>query len=157
MKFAKFLQTPRFTENLQWLLLTVSGLQSATFLKKWLRKRCFPVSFAKFLRTFFLFTEHLRMTASCVCLWVLKRFFRTLLLYSTSGKLLISCTSCRISTTRYSKRLFQRCFNAVESCFNKNCKKTGLVNWFHFNFSYHFSLGIPILIFCYNILFFTGY
>ena len=31
-----------------------------------------------------------------------EKFFRILLLYSPSGKLLVSCTSCRISTTRYS-------------------------------------------------------
>ena len=37
----------------------VAGLRSATFLKKRLGHRCFPVNFAKFLRTHFL-TEHLR-------------------------------------------------------------------------------------------------
>ena len=34
VKFAKFLRTPFFTEHLQWLLLTVSGFQSATLLKR---------------------------------------------------------------------------------------------------------------------------
>ena len=43
----------------------------ATLLKKRLRQRCFSVNFAKCLRTSFLLTEHLRMTASCVCLWIL--------------------------------------------------------------------------------------
>ena len=47
-------------------VLTVSGLQPATLLKKTLRQRCFSVSFAKYLRASFLLTEHLRMTASCV-------------------------------------------------------------------------------------------
>ena len=37
----------------------VEGLRPATFLKKRLWHRCFPVNFAKFLRTPFL-TEHLR-------------------------------------------------------------------------------------------------
>ena len=37
----------------------VAGLRSATLLKKRLLYRCFPVNFAKFLRTTFL-TEHLR-------------------------------------------------------------------------------------------------
>ena len=39
-------------------LLIVAGLRSATLLKKRLWRRCFPVNFAKFLRTPFL-TEHL--------------------------------------------------------------------------------------------------
>ena len=37
----------------------VAGLRSATLLKKSLQHGCFPVNFAKFLRTLF-FTEHLR-------------------------------------------------------------------------------------------------
>ena len=48
------------------LLLKVTGFQSATLLKKRLRKRCFFVNCANFLRTYFLLTEHLRMTGSCV-------------------------------------------------------------------------------------------
>ena len=63
-----------FTEHLQWLLLTVSGFQSVTLLKKSLRQRYFLVSFAKFLRTSFLLTEHLRITPSCVYLWILRNF-----------------------------------------------------------------------------------
>ena len=74
VKFAKFLRAPCFTEHLQWLLLKVSGFQPATLLKKRLRNRCFAVNLAKFLRTSFLLTEHLRMTASCVYLWILRRF-----------------------------------------------------------------------------------
>ena len=48
--------------------------------------------------------------------WFLRsfeKFFRTPLLQSTSGKLLISCTSCRISTTRHSKKLFHRCCSSI--------------------------------------------
>ena len=41
----------------------VAGLRPATLLKKRLWHRCFPVNFAKFLRTPFL-TEHLLATAS---------------------------------------------------------------------------------------------
>ena len=37
----------------------VTGLRPATLLKKWLWHRCFPVKFAKFLRTPFII-EHLR-------------------------------------------------------------------------------------------------
>ena len=42
-----------------------------------------------------------------------EKFFRTPLLKSASGKILISCTSCRISTRRYRKKLFQRCFSSI--------------------------------------------
>ena len=42
----------------------VTGLRAATLLKKGLWHRCFPVNFEKFLRTPFLLTEHLQMTAS---------------------------------------------------------------------------------------------
>ena len=38
-----------------------------------------------------------------------EKFFRTSLLQSVSEKLLISCTSCSISTSRYSEKLFYRC------------------------------------------------
>ena len=41
----------------------VAGLRPAALLKKRLWHRCFPVNFAKFLRTPF-FTEHLHATAS---------------------------------------------------------------------------------------------
>ena len=74
VKFTKFLRAPCFREHLQWLLLKVSGFQPAIFFKKRLRKRCFFVNFAKFLRTSFLLTEQLRMAASCVYLWILRRF-----------------------------------------------------------------------------------
>ena len=45
------------------LFYKVAGLRPATLLKKRLWHRCFPVNFAKFLRTPF-FKEHLRATAS---------------------------------------------------------------------------------------------
>ena len=74
VKFAKFLSAPCFTEHLQWRHLKVSGFQPATLLKKRLRNRCFAVNLANFLKTSFLLTEHLPMTASCVYLWILRRF-----------------------------------------------------------------------------------
>ena len=74
VKFAKFLRAPCFIEHLQWLLPKVSDFQPATLLKKRLRKRCFSVNFAKLLRTSFLLTEQPRMNASCVYLWILRRF-----------------------------------------------------------------------------------
>ena len=61
-KFAKLLRTPCFTEHLQWLLLTVSGFQTGPLLKKRLQQRSF------------LLIEHLRMTTSCVYLWILTSF-----------------------------------------------------------------------------------
>ena len=74
VKFTKLLRAPCFTEHLQWLLLKVSVFQPATLLKKRLRNICFAVNLAKFLRTSFLLTENLRMTFSCVYLWILRRF-----------------------------------------------------------------------------------
>ena len=44
----------------------ITGLSPATLLKKRLWHRCFPVNFAKFLRTLF-FTEHLWATAQNRC------------------------------------------------------------------------------------------
>ena len=100
-----------FTEHLQWLLLTVSGFQPVTLLKKRLRQKCFFVNFAKSLRTSF---DRMPADDCFLCLSVnFEKFFRTPILWSTSGKLLISCTSCRISTSSYSKKLFHRCFLSI--------------------------------------------
>ena len=54
----------------------LAALSPATLLKKSLRYRCFPVNFAKFLRTPFII-EHLRMTSSDI-LKVRKIFIRSL-------------------------------------------------------------------------------
>ena len=75
----------------------------------------------KILRTPF-FTEHLQwlrlkisgfQSATFLCLSVKFEFFRAPILQTTSGKLLISCTSCRISTRRYSIKLFHRWFSNI--------------------------------------------
>ena len=76
VNFAKFLRTPFYKMHLLWLLLKglkfdslpfllwlyraliTRGLRPATLLKKRPWNRCFPVNFAKFLRTPF-FLEHL--------------------------------------------------------------------------------------------------
>ena len=68
-----FLRTPFLTEHFQWLLLTVSGFQPATLLKKRLRQRCLSVNFAKTFKNI-LRQKHLRMTASCAYLWILRSF-----------------------------------------------------------------------------------
>ena len=52
-----------------------------TLVKKRLQERCFSVNFAKFLRASFLLIEHLRMTSSCVYLWILRRFSEHKLLF----------------------------------------------------------------------------
>ena len=102
----KFLRTPYFTgltEHLQWLLLKVSGFKPATLLKKEFRQRCFSLNFAKFLRTFF---DRTLPNDWFLSLSVnFEKFFRTSLLQSTSEKLLISSTSCSISTSRYIEKL----------------------------------------------------
>ena len=106
-----FLKTPFLTEHLQWLLLTVSGFQPTALLKKRLGQRCLSVNFAKFLRTSFVRTP----PDDCVlCLSVnFEKFFRSPLSQSTSGKLLISFTSCQTSTTTYSKQVFHMCFSNI--------------------------------------------
>ena len=49
-----------------------------------------------------------------LCLSVnFEKFFRTPLLKSTSTKLLSSCTSCKIATSGYSKKLFHSCFSSI--------------------------------------------
>ena len=42
-----------------------------------------------------------------------EKFLRIPFLQITYGKLLISCTSCRIPTSRYSKKLFHKCFSTI--------------------------------------------
>ena len=111
VKFAKFLRAPCFIEHLQWLLPKVSDFQPATLLKKRLRKRRFSVNFAKLLRTSFLLTEQPRMNASCVYLWILRRFLEHFF-YGALWKT-VSYTSCRISTTRYRKKLFHGWFPSI--------------------------------------------
>ena len=102
---------PYFTDHLQWLLLTVSGFERASLLKKRSRQRCFSVNFVKFVRTFF---EKTRPDHCFLSLSVnFEKFFRTPLSYITSEKLLSWCTSCRISTSRCSEKLFHRCFSSI--------------------------------------------
>ena len=104
------LRTPLFTEHLQRLLLTVTGFQPATLLKKRLQQRRFSVNFAKFIGTSFDWTP----LGDCfLCLSVnLEKFLRSPFLQTASGKLLISCTSYRISTTRHNKKSFTSAFQA---------------------------------------------
>ena len=86
LKFAKFLRAPCFPEHLQWLPLKVLGFQLAILLKKRIWKRCFSVNFAKFLRTSF---DRTPSDDCLLCLYVnFETFFRTLLLWSASEKLL---------------------------------------------------------------------
>ena len=91
---------------------TISGFQPASLLKKRLRESCFFVTFANILRISSSFDR--TPPGDCfLCLFVnFEKFFRTILLSSTSGKLLISCRSCRISTTRYNEKYFTGAFQA---------------------------------------------
>ena len=52
-------------------------------------------------------TDFLWMTASCFYLWILRSFSEHLFYRVLSGKLLVLCTSCWISTSRYSKKIFK--------------------------------------------------
>ena len=87
----KIFKNTLFTEHLRWVLLTVSGFQPVTLLRKKLLQRWFSVNFSKCLKTSFD-----RIPAGD---W-------TPLLQSTSSKLLISCTSCRISTSQGRRKDF---------------------------------------------------
>ena len=73
---------------------------------KWFQQRLFSVNFAKFLRTSF---DRTPPDDCFLCLSKnLEKFFRSPLLY----KLLVACTSCRISTTTYNKKCFTSAFQA---------------------------------------------
>ena len=113
VKFASVLRTPCFTEHPQWLLLTFSGFRPTTLLKNDVSDKCFSVNFANVLRASFYRTPQ----DDCfLCLSVnFEKFFRTLLLQSTSWKPLTSCTCCRISTTIYRKK------NYLTDAFQASC------------------------------------
>ena len=84
MKVAKFLGTFCFTEHLQWQcpLLTVLGFQPVNLLKTRLRKRCF------FVNSLGASSDRIPLDDYFLYLPVnFEKFFRTQLLYSTSGKL----------------------------------------------------------------------
>ena len=83
-KIYKIFKNTFLTEHLQWLLLTVSGFQPVTLLKKRLRQRCFPVNIRKCLRTSFD-----RMPASCVYLWILRSFSEYLFYRAPMGNCLL--------------------------------------------------------------------
>ena len=113
VKFAKFLKTPCFTEHLQWLLLTVLRFQPVTLLKKEISAKMFFYEFCKIFKNIFSF-DRTPADDFFLCLSLnFEKFFRPLLLLSTSGKMLFSCTGCRISTTSNSKKLFRRCFSSI--------------------------------------------
>ena len=66
------------TENLQWLLLPVSGFQPVTLLKMRLQQRCVSVNFAEFLGTSF---DRAPVDECFLCLSVnFEKFFGTPLL-----------------------------------------------------------------------------
>ena len=57
--FLKIRKINRKTPVPESLFNKVAGLRPASLLKKRLRHRRFPVNFAKFLKTRFLYTDHL--------------------------------------------------------------------------------------------------
>ena len=83
---------------------------------------CF-VNFAKFLRIYF---DRAPPLDWILCLSVnFEKLFRSSLIQSTAGKLLILYTSQRISTTTYSKKVFLKCFSSIlyknRSSYSKAC------------------------------------
>ena len=105
-KTCDILRTPYFTEHPPVAASDSFRFPACNFIKKTFWKRCFSVNFAKLLRTSF------NRTPPDDCFLNFDKFFRTPLWYSTSEKLLISCRSCRISTSRYSKNYFTGVFQA---------------------------------------------
>ena len=104
VKFAKFLgnlvlETPASASD-SFRFSACNFIKKETPAKR--DSKCFSVNFAKFLRISF----HRTPPDDCfLCLSEdFEKFFRIPLLKSTYGKLPTSCTSCRISTTRYSKK-----------------------------------------------------
>ena len=95
-----FLRTP-FLQNISscWFWqFQLSSLQ----LKKGTPAKKFFCEFCKILRTSF---DKTPPDDWFLCLPLnFERSFRSPIFYSTSGKLPISCASCRISTTRYNKK-----------------------------------------------------
>ena len=109
MKSAKFLRRPYFTEHLQWLFLIVSGLQSATLLKKRFPQRSFSVNFAKHLFKHLL-TEHLQMTA--VYLWILRSLSEHLFYRATLRNCLFHVQVAEFQQTDTVKNYFTGAFQA---------------------------------------------
>ena len=69
---------------------------------------CFAKNVLKFLRTLFW------QSKMDDCLHVnFEKFFRISFFWDTSGRRLISCTSCIISTSMYNKILFHGCFSSM--------------------------------------------
>ena len=98
-----------FKEHLQWLLLTVLGSSLQLYsLKETQRiswQRCLFVNFAKFSRI----SSDRTHSDDCICaFWEV--FQITPFIGHLWEKLLISCTSCRISTTRYNMNISQLLF-----------------------------------------------
>ena len=120
-----FLRATFLTKHLQWLVLTVSGFQPATLLNKRLQQRRFSVNFAKFLSTFF---DKTPSDGCFLCLPMnFEKFSRSFHLQSTSGKLLISCTSCRILTTKYNKKYFKSAFQVFYRKMRRHYSKAFII------------------------------
>ena len=81
---------------------------ACNFIKKKAPAKMFICEFCKIFKNIFR-QKHLRMTASCVYLWIL-RSFPDHLFYKAC--LLFSFRSCWISTATYSKKIFHMCFSS---------------------------------------------
>ena len=72
VKFAKFLRTP-FLQDTSSCYFWQFRFQVCSFIKKEIQAKIFFCEFDEIFKNTFL-TEHLRMTASCVYLWILRSF-----------------------------------------------------------------------------------
>ena len=99
LKFAKFLTTPSLR------------FPACSFIKKETPAKMLFCKFCEILKNIFSFNS----TPRDDCFLCLSVNFENISFMSTSAKLLISRTSCRISTSRYSKK-------AISQAFSKNKK-----------------------------------
>ena len=112
VKFSKFLKASCFKE---YLVAASEGFRfpACIFRRRRLWKRCFVVNFAKFIRKFFSFDTtppddcFLRLSVN------FEMFFRTLLLQSTSGKLLFYVRVVEFQLTDTVKNYFTGAFQAI--------------------------------------------
>ena len=106
VKFAKFLRTPFFYRTSPVTPSESFRFPVCSFIKKETRKKMLFCEFCKIFKN--IFWQNLSGWLLLVLSVNFEKFFGTPLSQSTSGKLLISCTRCTISTNRYSKTISQK-------------------------------------------------
>ena len=105
LKFAKFLTTPCFTSPVA--ASAALRFPPCNFVKKKIPAKMFFCKFYKILKI--IFWQNTSRWLLLVFIWEFCELFQN----TSFIEHLISCTSCGISTTRYSKKLFHECFSSI--------------------------------------------